>query len=296
MRRILLITNPAAARTRRHVTESVISVLRGEGCAVDLEETTGPGDAVRVAGQGVAASVDVVAVYGGDGTVMQAVAGMVGHGIPIGLIPGGTGNVLAGNLRLPRDPAVAARAIARGRPRGIDLGRVERESGTRYFAVSCGSGFDADLMAATSAEAKRRWGLAAYVARAWPLAREMRPVSYRITVDGQVLDAEASSVVVANCAEFIPPLVPIGQGIAPDDGVLDAVVLSAAGVGEAARVVWMLLRGKVDGSRIQHVRGQEVKVESEPSRRVQLDGEVDGATPFTATVLHKALSVLVPPN
>ena len=227
MRRILLIINPAAARTRSQVAATVISVLRREGCVVDVVETRQPGDAVWMAAAGVEDGVDAVAVYGGDGTVMQAVASLIGHEIPIGLIPGGTGNLLAGNLRLPKNPREAARIVAQGRPRVIDVGKVKRASGVRYFAVACGSGFDADLMAHTSREAKRRWGFAAYMARAWHLVKDTAPVPYTVTVDGRVLDLQASSVLVANCSEFIPPVLRLGPGIALDDGVLDAVIFSA---------------------------------------------------------------------
>lgn len=294
MRRILLIINPAAARTRSKVAEAVISVLRREGCAVDVVETRQPGDAAGMAAVGVGDGVDAVAVYGGDGTVMQAVASLIGHDIPIGLIPGGTGNLLAGNLRLPKNPREAARIVAHGRPRVIDVGKVERASGVRYFAVACGAGFDAELMAHTSGEAKRRWGFAAYLARAWHLVKDTAPVPHTVTVDGRVLNLEASSVMVANCSEFIPPVLRLGPGIALDDGVLDALIFNARGVAEAVQVMLKLFTRRVDGSMIRHVRGQEVRVESTPPRPVELDGEVDGETPFTATVVHKALSVLVP--
>ena len=294
MRRILLIINPAAARTRRQVADSVISVLRREGCVVDVAETREPGDAAEMAAVGVADGVDAVAVYGGDGTVMQAVASLIGHHVPIGLIPGGTGNLLAGNLRIPKSPTEAARIVAHGRPRVIDVGKVERASGARYFAVACGAGFDAELMAQTSGEAKRRWGFAAYLARAWHLVKDTTPVPHTVTVDGRVFDLQASSVLVANCSEFIPPLLRLGPGIALDDGVLDAMIFSARGVAGAAQVMLKLFARRVDGSMIRHVRGQEVRVESTPPRPVQLDGEVDGETPFTATVVHNALSVLVP--
>ena len=294
MRRILLITNPAAARTRRRITEAIISVLRREGCAVDLVETTGHGDAARIAKLGAADGVDAVAVYGGDGTVMQVVSGIVGHDIPIGLIPGGTGNLLAGNLRLPKKPVDAARAVARGRLRVIDLGKVERDSGTRYFAVACGSGFDAALMERTSREAKRRWGFAAYLARGWTLTDEIPAVPYTVTVDGHAVELHASVILVANCSEFIPPLVKLAPGIALDDGVLDAVILTANGLVEAAQILWKLTVGQVDDRKIRHLRGREVRVESASSRPVQLDGEVDGNTPFVAQVVQRAMSVLVP--
>src|SRR5256885_10101328 len=98
---------------------------------------------------------------------MEIAAGAVGSGIPLGLVPGGTGNLLAGNLRLPRDPAAAARVILAGRTAALDLGSVERADGTHYFAVCGGTGFDAQLMADTAAAEQRRWEMAAYVMQAF---------------------------------------------------------------------------------------------------------------------------------
>ncbi|MCH6547186.1 MAG: diacylglycerol kinase family lipid kinase [Gemmatimonadetes bacterium] len=294
MQRVLLITNPAAARTRKAVTDIVISVLKSEGCSVELVETTGHGDAARVARAGADDSVDTVAVYGGDGTVMQVVAGIAGRDIPVGLIPGGTGNLLAGNLGLPRNPANAARVIARGRPRTIDLGRFENGNGAQYFSVACGSGFDAELMARTSGAAKRRWGFAAYVARAFELVLEAVPVPYRVSVDGEVYDVEATSIMVANCGQFIPPILSIAPGIALDDGQLDVVVIKARGLWQSAGILWRMLRQRVDGVAIRRFRGRHVKVEAYPDRLVQLDGEIGGHTPFSATVVDRGLSVLVP--
>jgi YegS/Rv2252/BmrU family lipid kinase len=294
VRRILLITNPAAARTRKDITGAVVTVLEREGCRVEVAETAGHGDAALVARAGAEDGVDAVAVYGGDGTIMQVVSGIVGHDIPVGLIPGGTGNLLAGNLGLPKKPEKAAIVIARGRPRAIDLGRLDNLDGSQYFSVACGSGFDAELMAYTSGAAKRRWGFAAYVARGIQLAHRATPVPYRITVDGEGFDVDATSIMVANCRQFIPPFLSLAPGIAIDDGLLDVVVLKAKGVLQAAQVMWKMVTGQVDGDAVRRFRGREVKVEAHPKRLVQLDGEVGGETPFTATVLDGGLSVLVP--
>jgi diacylglycerol kinase (ATP) len=124
MARTLLITNPLAARTDPRVVRTVRSVLRREGWHVDIEKIRHTGHAAELAAEGVRAGMDVVAVYGGDGTAMQAVKGMRGHDVPLALIPGGTGNLLAGNLRLPRNPTRAALVITRGTPRPLDLGQL----------------------------------------------------------------------------------------------------------------------------------------------------------------------------
>src|SRR5207245_11757518 len=143
--RALLTTTPAAARAAARGVTAIRDTLRGGGWWVEVLATARPGDARRFAAAAPEQGFDVLVCYGGDGTAMQVAAGAVGTGLPLGLVPGGTGNLLAGNLRLPRRPADAARLLLRARPRAIDLGRVERADGLHYFAVCGGTGFDARL-------------------------------------------------------------------------------------------------------------------------------------------------------
>jgi diacylglycerol kinase (ATP) len=295
MARALLIANPDAARTDPRVIRSVRDVLTRRGLTVEVAGTTASEDATELARRGVRDGAEIVAVYGGDGTTMRAVRGIVGLDVTLDVIPGGTGNVLAGNLRIPRSPVRAAEVVASGNVRALDLGRVERADGVHYFAVNCGAGADAILMAATSRQAKRRWGFGAYVVQAWQQLGAVAPVPHRITVDGELLETGAATVLVANCGEVIPPFLKLGAGIAPDDGLLDVVVLSATGVAQSIGVLWQLVRGTRNGSgRVQYARGHEVRIEATPARPVQLDGELAGSTPLVAVVMPAAIKVLVP--
>jgi YegS/Rv2252/BmrU family lipid kinase len=296
--RALLITNPLAARTVPMAVNAIMSTLRGAGWEAEVLATAGPGDARRLAEYGVAEGVDVIAVYGGDGTTMQAAAALVGTDIPLGVIPGGTGNLLAGNLRIPASPARAARALVSARPKLFDLGRMERPDGPQYFAVACGAGYDARVMAATLSEQKRRWGMAAYVATTLRLIPDLRSALHAITIDGVQYEADASMVLVANCGEVIPPFVKLGPGITPDDGMLDVVVMRANSFSQSVRAVWDLLRVAPStlgaGAYVGHARGREIRVETDPVQPVQLDGEPGGTTPFLATVVPGAIRILVP--
>jgi len=296
--RVLLITNPAAARTAPLAVSAIMNTLRGAGWDAEVLATGGPGDARRLAEQGVAEGVDVVAVYGGDGTTMQAAAALVGTDVLLGVIPGGTGNLLAGNLRIPVSPARAARALVSARPKLFDLGRMERPGGPQYFAVACGAGYDARVMAGTLSEHKRRWGMAAYLATTLRLMPDLRSTVHAITIDGVEYEADASMVLVANCGEVIPPFVKLGPGIAPDDGLLDVIVMRANNFSQSVRAVWDLLRVAPStlgvGAYVGHARGREVRVETDPVQPVQLDGEPGGDTPFTACVIPGAIRILLP--
>jgi undecaprenyl-diphosphatase len=298
--RVLFITNPAAARTRPRAVDAVMRTLSAAGWNAELVATTGPGDARRLAAEGVAQGVDVVAVFGGDGTTMQAAASLVGTGVSLGVIPGGTGNLLAGNLRIPAAPARAAQALVSSRPRPFDLGQMERADGLHYFAVACGAGYDARVMAETASEQKRRWGMGAYVATTLRLMSELRSTDHVITIDGVEYDANAAMVLVANCGEVIPPYVRLGAGIRPDDGLLDVVVLRANNFGQSLRAVWDLLRMAPDveglDTYVGYARGREIRVVSDPVHPVQLDGEPGGETPFTATIVPQAITIMVPPG
>ena len=292
MSRALLITNPAAARTQQRAVEAVMRTLRGAGWDAEVLATGGPGDAKRLAEYGVTEGVDVVAVFGGDGTTMQAAAALVGTDVSLGIIPGGTGNLLAGNLRIPASPARAARALVAGKPTPFDLGRMERPGGVQYFAVACGAGIDARVMAGTLSEHKRRWGMAAYVATTLRLVGDIKSTMHVITIDGVEYDAHAAMVLVANCGEVIPPLVRLRPGIRPDDGLLDVVVVQANGFSQSVRAVWDLLRSA--DTLVGFASGREIRVESDPVQPVQLDGEGGGVTPFTATVVPGAIRIMVP--
>jgi len=295
--RALVITNPAAARTAEITVQAVTETLRRGGWTVELHATGGPGDARRFAAEAVRDRYDVVSVFGGDGTTMQAAAALVGTGTALGVIPGGTGNLLAGNLRIPTHPVRAAKALLGGRIKSLDLGRMLRSDGEHYFAVACGAGYDARVMAETSTADKHRWRFAAYVATTFRLMPELRSTDHLITVDGVEYEARAALVLVANCGEVIPPLVRLRRGITPDDGLLDVVVIRADSLTESVRAVWELLReggGQGGAGRVGYAQGRRITVQTHPSQPVQLDGEPHGRTPFTAEVVPGAIRVIAP--
>jgi YegS/Rv2252/BmrU family lipid kinase len=296
MARALVITNPVAARTRPRTVTAIMEAFRRAGWQAETLATGGPGDARRLAEAGVTGGMDVVAVFGGDGTTMQAAAALVGTDVPLGVIAGGTGNLLAGNLRLPASPVRAVGAIVRGAPRTIDLGCMLRGGEPHYFAVACGAGYDARVMAGTGTAQKRRWKFAAYVATTLRLLDKLRPSHHVITVDGVSFETEAAMLLVANCGEVIPPFVKLKSGIRPDDGILDLITVRASGFGESVRAVWDIVSEGPTRGRDAHVayaRGAEISVVSTPVEPVQLDGDLDGETPFTVRVMPGALKVMV---
>ncbi|PYP57058.1 MAG: hypothetical protein DMD44_11005 [Gemmatimonadetes bacterium] len=299
MTRALLIANPAAARTDARAVTAIRDTLRRGGWTVEVRATAQAGDARRFAREAVEQRFDALVCYGGDGTAMEIAAGAVDGGIPLGLVPGGTGNLLAGNLRLPRDAAAAAHVILAGQTAAIDLGTVERPDGTHYFAVCSGTGFDARLMARTGAAEKRRWKMAAYVMHAFATLPDVTSPLHRVTVDGVAHELPAAMVLVANCGELVPPFLRLRDNVAPDDGWLDVLVLRAEGALESLRAFYELLRRPRNGARrLWFGRGRTVRVDvlEGPPRPMQLDGEPAGNAPFEARLLPRALRVIVDPR
>jgi len=297
--RALLIANPVAARAQPRAWERAARALLRAGWSTETAVTRSPEDARVLAAQGVTAGVDLVAVYGGDGTTMRAVPALIGTGVPLGLLPGGTGNLLAGNLRIPGDPLRAAGILARGRTRRIDLGRVICSDGEHYFAVACGAGADARVMGGTPAADKRRWGIGAYMASAFRELPSVKSSPCTVSVDDQVLETNAALVMILNCSELIPPLVRMGTEVRPDDGVLDLITLAADSPWQGLRNVFRVI---LDGRRgairetpyVRYARGTRFNVEVAEPLPVQFDGESAGLTPFRAEVVPGALTVIVP--
>jgi diacylglycerol kinase (ATP) len=296
--RALIITNPAAARTRSSSVDTVERVLRAGGWEVRVLATGGTGDARRLAEEAVRDGTDVVGVFGGDGTIMQAAAALVGSKTALGVLPGGTGNLLAGNLRIPTDPKRAAETLLTGTPRLLDLAKVTRPGRIDHFAVAGGAGVDAQVMAETKSADKRAWGMGAYIATAFRILPKIKSSVYHITVDGREYEMRASILLVANCAEVIPPFVKFRSGVAPDDGLLDVVAIRADSLGESVRALWEFVaesdRASGVAGLVGHAQGKVISVATDPILPMQLDGDLAGHTPFTAEVVPGAIQVMAP--
>ena len=297
MRRALIVTNPAAARAGDAYLRAAVGRLGRGGVRVEIVRTAAAGDGERLAREAVAGGADLVIAHGGDGTVMEVAAALIGTGRPLGLLPAGTGNLLAGNLGIHRSWRAASDVIVHGVVKAVDVGRLTTGAGSRIFAVACGAGFDAELMRRTGARHKRLFGMGAYVATAVGLATTITRARLRIEADGVVHESQAALVLVANCGELIPGVLPLHTQVRPDDGMLDVAILDAATFPGAARVVWRLfVRRPHDVAGITFLRAERVRITAEPALPVQADGEAAGMTPLSVELLPLALHVLAPPG
>jgi YegS/Rv2252/BmrU family lipid kinase len=293
-RRILLVVNPASRRGD-HASTAALDAFRVAGVECDAVLTRSPGHGGELAGA-LAARYDLVFTLGGDGTAMEVVGALVGSNIPVGILPGGTGNLMARALGIPLDIRRAIRALLAGRPVPIDLGCLTTDAGVcRHFAFAAGVGADASMVANTSDAFKRHAGVLAYVVSGAGAILRRQSFRVRATVDGEIVERDATGVMVANVGRVLDGLVTLGPGIVPDDGRLDLCVYSGGRMADALRVGLRLVRGDFRPDPCVLFRaGRRFRIETIPARPVQADGELLGSTPFEVTVVPGAARLLKP--
>ena len=169
MHKLLLLINPLLEERRAGDLRRILAEFWHQGVEVSVEKTGANRSAGQRAKQAAAEGVDAVLACGGDGTVFDILQGMAGSSLPLGIVPFGTGNVLAQNLAIPNEPAAMARWVLSSGPLLVPLGRVTCcppgvTTGPQswYFAMSAGMGMHAALMRAARVPAKRTRGRAAY--------------------------------------------------------------------------------------------------------------------------------------
>ena len=269
---------------------------KGWGNTLWLETSVeDPGGAITR--QAVAAQVDLVIAAGGDGTIRYVADGLAHTGIPLGLVPAGTGNLLARNLDLPLEEVEAIEVALGGQVRQVDLVKITVDDrAPEHFAVMAGIGIDAVIMGETDEGLKDKVGSAAYfVAAAKALGR--LPVRMTVQLDGsRSIRRHAMLCVIGNVGTLRGNLTLI-PGASPDDGLLDLYIASPRRFRHWAKLALRLLtrRPKKDDQVDQHT-GKRVRIMINGKDNYQLDGDVVGeSTILDAEIQPGALAICVPP-
>lgn len=288
--RVLLIVNPASRRGAR-IRDRAIRAFRDAGVECDVMPTEAPGHAALLA-KAHAHKYQAVFTLGGDGTVMEVLGALAHHGPPVGILAGGTANVVARSLGIPLNPARAVPILLRGDEATLDLGRL---GDGRRFAIGVGVGLDATMIAEAPAKLKRRFGFMAYVIGGYKAVLRNQRFELRLTVDGEVFDLTASAVLIANFGAVLNDLVAFGDGIVHDDGKLDACVFSPKNLWDAIRILWRMIRRDFRPDPcLFYKSGREFRVETVPWMPSQADGELLSGTPLTVSVDPLAGRLLIP--
>ncbi|CAN5573655.1 diacylglycerol kinase family lipid kinase [soil metagenome] len=309
IKQMQVIINPVAGQDEP-VLQQLNTVL--SACDVDWEIaiTKQAGDARRFAQQAVRDRVDIVAAYGGDGTVAEVASGLVGSPVPLAILPGGTANVMARELGIPSELAQAARLACglESRLEHIDVGQIQ----DHHFLLRAGVGLEAAVAEQADRSLKARFGMLAYF---WSVLRNLRNpqlAHYQLVLDGQAVECAGVTCTIANAGSLGVADLKLDQAISIRDGLLDVMIVEEAswralctvlhrifGPQTASRAIGATERQdhqQVIQGAIRHWQAKEISLHMAPMQVTQYDGEVltPVVLPLTCKVLPGVLQVVTP--
>jgi YegS/Rv2252/BmrU family lipid kinase len=288
--RIHVVINPGSGKPKP-ILHILNAVFRPREIEWEISLTRKSGDAERFARQAVENGAEIVAAYGGDGTVMEVARGIMGLETPLAILPGGTANLMAVELGIPRNLSKAAELAVdeRSAIHSIDVGRT----GAGYFLLRVGMGFPARKVEYAERELKDRFGVMAYTLAALKAVKAKDEANYHLTIDGKSFDIRTLACEVYNAGNMgVAGTSPV-PGISVEDGLLDLVVLRES-------VSRTLLTHDIEHSihpgddLFDHWQARQIRIESDPPQPLHIDGEMVGATPITIEILPRAIRVLTP--
>ncbi|HYU18290.1 MAG TPA: diacylglycerol kinase family protein [Chloroflexota bacterium] len=290
----LLIANPyAGSGAGSAALRRALDALAECGWRVEVRETAARGDASRMAAEAAASGLEAVLVAGGDGTLNEAIQGLVGSATAIGALPLGTVNVWVRELGLSLDPAHAARQLASGQVRRIDLGRANG----RYFLLMAGLGPDAEAAATVQGEDKRRLGVLRLTLAGLAAALRARGSRLRVLADGRRFYRLRSAMVTVGNTRLWAGAFQITDRASAADGVLDACFFPGGGPLDKLRQAGLvILRRHHADPEVTYLHFRELLVSARPPLPLHVDGEPYGTTPVRFESAPGALRALVGPG
>jgi len=287
-RRILVIYNPVAGWRHRALYVDTLRAMANAGCRISVHETRWRGDGESVVASVTHRDFDVVAVAGGDGTINEVVNGLGAESPALAVIPLGTANVLAAELRIPPRSGRVAETVAHGRRRLVHCGRANG----RRFLMMAGVGFDAHVVAGVTPTLKRRWGKGAYVWRSLVELVRYRIPTYDVTIDG--VAHEAASAIIAKGRHYGGPYV-----LAPEaslaEPIFDICLFETGGRANAVRAAIALPLGRLPRlSSVRMLRGHRIDIAASRDEPVQADGDLLTTLPLHASIDPVPIALIAP--
>lgn len=281
--------------------DEALPVLLSQGWKVDLREKHEKGDAAKIARSAADDGFDPIVNCGGDGTLNEIVGALVGTGVSVGTIPGGTENVWSRQVGIDGRSRVAAMQLVTGRRARVDVGSV-RVDGERkhHFLMMAGIGADGAVMGRVSRSVKNRLGALAVGLGALEALPALKTVRASIEMDGALWEGRISEMIVGNIRDY-GGFTRITDDAFVDDGLLDVCIFTADGVGPAAKqLVSLLVRKHPDGATSEMYRAASITVRSEFALPLQVDGsDIDvhgtqGDVEYAFSVEPATLTVILP--
>jgi YegS/Rv2252/BmrU family lipid kinase len=286
--RIFIVINPVSGEDKP-IINVLNRVFHKYGVEWDIGITRKYGDATEFARQAAeSGNFDLVAGYGGDGTQHEIANGVIGTGVIMGVLPGGTGNGFANEMNIPKtlEPAVELLCISHNQ-RKIDV--VQLEDGS-YFIQRLFTGIEPEEQ--TSREDKDKYGIFAYLKRDIHLLRTVKDIPYHIVIDGEKIEVMGHKCYVVNSAKAGTGL-SMSAKFEVDDGYLDVFMLNEDTKSIDAAIDRFFNRSNKTAN-MYYWRGKEISIDADPDQPVWTDGEYTARTPVSLKVLPKALTIAAP--
>ena len=286
-KRVNIILNPASGKDLPVL--SILNTAFGHDVDWDISVTHQSGDARRYTELAVADGVDIVATYGGDGTVSEVASVLAGGDVPLAILSGGTGNGVARFMSLPLELHRAAALLCGDYCiKHIDLGRMN----DRTFILRGDIGFLARAGAETTRLAKDHLGKWAYVISAFRHHSLLRPTRYEMVIDGEELEMDAVMAMVVNMGAVAFGHKPFVHDVTPDDGLLDLLVLARTDVVALTEVAGSALFG--NRSPMLHWKIKRAEICTASTQQTATDGELIAASKVAVEALPAAIRLIVP--
>lgn len=294
-RKAVLISNPNAGRGGAHRAREILNFcesLKRRGLEVEALNTRAPGDAAHLAARAAREGIRDVVVSGGDGTINEALQGLIGTGARLAVWPRGTANVLARELKLPFDAERAADIIARCKTRCVHVGCAisEKTGERRYFFLMAGVGLDASVVSHVRPRLKRRVGEAAFWYAGLGHLAHWQPRPFNVEVDGQTYAATFAAI--GNAAHYGGNLAitPRARLEAPEFEI--CIVNSKSRL----RFLHLLTHAMRAGGVAEKTRGvyfkRTARARVTGNAPVQIDGELTGELPMTFEVAPNPIEII----
>jgi YegS/Rv2252/BmrU family lipid kinase len=293
IKNIRIIINPAAG-----IGESILPIINASmkeaGIKWEASITHQAGDAIQFAKAAVKEGIDALAVYGGNGTLREAISGLIGSEIPLVILPGGSANVMATELGIPSDLKEACMLLIQDplETKTIDVGQFNK----RYFIVRISLGFEADVVKGADRQSKNKMGIFAYFLSAAAALKITKKAVYHLKIDGQEHEVQGLTCIITNTGNLGFSNISFDKHIDVSDGLLDVIVVRKVNLSLfKLMVVTLLKRERPDNLElVEHWQGKDVSVSSSPKQTVQCDGEVLEKIPLHIKIIPGAIKVLVP--
>lgn len=293
MKRARIIYNPTSGREifKKNLPE-VLQKLELAGYEASCHATTGAGDATNAARIAVERKFDLVVAAGGDGTINEVVNGLAEQEYrpKLGILPAGTTNDFARALNIPRDIIGATEIITKGDTIPVDIGRIN----DKYFINIAGGGRITELTYEVPSKLKTLLGQLAYYLKGIEMLPSIRATELKVEYDGKLFEGEAMMFLVG-----LTNSVGGFEKLAPDssinDGLFSLLILKKVNLAEFIRVATLAIRGEhINDPNVVYTQANRIKVSTNESVQLNLDGEFGGFLPAEFVNLYRHLEVFVP--